>query len=281
MQDKKALRLYLIIVLSVSAVIEAVWIYLGEAASLAGISTLLMMVPFITAAIVGRIYYKKQRAMGFKRCRFVHVLLSILIPLIYLMLSYALFWLFTGSYNGHPSALMDAAAAYSGHELPKNVAIAISLAVTLPVSFITALGEEAGWRGLMHPIMHRIWGWKKAIIISGCVWALWHLPIVVAGLYYPSEISLVYVIPMFIVEIAALTIILSWLRMASGSVWPAVILHAVHNYLDQIVFQSFTSNENSVYYVGEIGIITLSLTVIAAVIILVKGRKAFTLSLDS
>lgn len=273
--DRKALRLYLIITFAVSAVIEAVWIFFGESATQLGISYLFMMVPLIAAIIIVSMFYKKQGVLGFRHSKLIYILLAVLVPLAYLATSYGLFWLFAkGSYNGNPIILVES-AAYSGQELPSNIAIIIFLIVTLPISIITALGEEVGWRGLMYPIMQRMWGWKKAIIVSGVIWALWHLPIMVAGLYYPPDTALVYLIPMFFIEIFALTIIISWLRTASNSVWPAILFHAMHNYFDQVVFQSFTNSSNSVYFVGEIGIITLLITVLVAVLILVKGRNAF------
>jgi membrane protease YdiL (CAAX protease family) len=279
--DKKAVKLFLIIVFAVSAVIEAVWIIFGEPATQAGISTLLMMVPFLVAIIIGRIFYKKQGALGFKRCKLVYILMAIFIPLVYFAPSYGLYWLFSkGSFTGNLSVLTKYATAYSGQELPEHIAIIVSLIVMLPITIITALGEEVGWRGFMYPVMQRVWGWKKAIIISGGVWALWHLPIVIAGLYYPSNTSLIYLIPVFVVEVFALTVIFTWLRMVSNSVLPVILLHAMHNYFDQIIFQSLTNDASSVYFVGEIGVITLSITVLVAVIILIKGRNAFTDKLE-
>lgn len=274
--DKKALRLFLIITFVLSAAVEIVWIMGGEAATQAGISALLMMMPLIAAVVASIKYYKKQGALGFNKCKFIFILLSLLVPLIYLFPSYGLYWLSNkDAYNANFTALIEAATTYSGRELPANIAIIISLALTIPGSILTALGEEVGWRGFMYPIMQRLWGFKNAIVVSGIIWALWHLPIIIAGLYYPPEANLLFVIPLFFVEIFAITVIITWLRMKSKSVWPAILFHAAHNYFDQVVFQSMTSDVNSVYYVGEIGIITLAITVIIAVVILVRERKAF------
>lgn len=273
--DKRALRLYLIIVFAASAAIETVWIYFGEAATQAGVSTILMLIPCITAIIISRIFYKKQNALGFNRCKPVYMLLSLLLPLLYLGLSYGLFWLFVkSSFTGSLAVLTEYAAAYSGQTLPDNMAVIISLIVMLPVTIVTALGEEVGWRGLMYPVMQRIWGWKKAVIASGVVWALWHLPIIAAGLYYPPSTNMFYLIPMFFIEVLAFGAILAWIRMTSKSVWPAIFCHALHNYLDQIVFQSLTKDGGSVYFVGEIGMITLFFTVIVAVFLLARRRSA-------
>jgi len=273
--DKKALKVYLIVTFAISAIIEGIWIYFGELAAQAGISTLLMCIPLIGAIFVSGKFYKGQHALGFNRCKFVYIVPAVLIPLIYLVLSYGLFWLFAkGSYIGNLSELIGYAAKYSGKEIPDGIAIIISLVITFIVCVITALGEEVGWRGFMYPVMQRIWGWKKAIIVSGCIWAVWHLPLVISGLYLPDTV-MVYRIPAFIIEVFALTVIITWIRMKSNSVWTAILFHAIHNYFDQVILQSLTKNTNSAYFVGETGIITIFFTILIAFFILVFTKNTF------
>jgi len=139
--------------------------------------------------------------------------------------------------------------------------------MNIPVTF----GEEAGWRGLMYPIMHKLWGRDKALIISGCVWAVWHLPLLIGGVYMPGA-SIAYQIPVFIIDILAITVIVSWLRMKSNSVWPAALFHAMHNFLDQTVFTSMTGGADRAYFVSETGFITTLFTVLFAALILAFGK---------
>ena len=273
-KDKKALRLYIIITFAVSMIIEAIWIYYGKVASDAGISQLLMFIPCIAAIITSRIYFKKQKSFGFNRCKFRYVVLSTLIPLAYWVLSYSAFWLSTKESFGSNFSLLISQASNYQKGLSDNTAVAMAFAIMIPICIITALGEEVGWRGFMYPKMQKMWGWKKAVSISGIAWALWHLPLVVTELYYNST-ALWFRIPMFFIEIFALTIIISWLRVKSYSVWPAILFHAAHNYFDQVVFQSFTNNTNNAYFVGETGIVSVAATTIIAVLILVRDRKAF------
>ena len=272
--DKRALSAYLIITFVLSAIIQTIWIYYGELATQTGISTLLMFIPFVTALIISGCFYKKQKVLGFNHCKFKYILMSVLIPLGYLVLSYSLYWLSAkGSFTGNLSTLVNYATNYYKNEIPDNIAIIISLIITFSVCILTALGEEVGWRGLMYPLMQKVWGWKKAIIVSGCVWTIWHLPIVIAGLYLPDTL-IAYRIPAFIIEVFALTVIITWIRMRANSIWPAVLFHGIHNYLDQIVFQSLTSNSKSTYFVGETGFITISITVLIALII-IRSRNRF------
>ena len=277
--DKKALKVYLTVTFAISAIIEGVWIYFGELATQAGISTLLMCIPLIGAIFVSSKFYKKQNALGFNRCKFVYIIPAVLIPLVYLVLSYSLFWLFAkGSYIGNLAGLIEYAAKYSGKEIPDSIAIIISLVITFIVCVITATGEEAGWRGFMYPVMQRIWGWKRAIVLSGCIWAVWHLPLVITGLYLPDTV-MIYRVPAFIIEVFALTVIITWIRMKSNSVWTAILFHAIHNYLDQVILQSLTKNTNSSYFVGETGIITIFFTVLFAVFIIIFARSTFYVNL--
>jgi membrane protease YdiL (CAAX protease family) len=273
--DRKSLKLYFIIVIVASAFVEAVWIYYGEAASQAGISAALMYVPFASALVVRFKYFRKQNILGFRGFPPVYTLLAVGVPFVYLALSYGLYWLIAkGSYGGSLAELSSYGASFGSQSVPVNTAVVVSLVAMIPGTILTAFGEEVGWRGLMYPIMQRLFGWKKAIVFSGVVWAAWHLPLIIGGVYLPTA-NLLISIPLFIVEVFAITVIISWLRMASNSVWPAVFFHAAHNYFDQVVFQTLTANENSYYFVGETGFITVIITAIIAVIILVKRKKDF------
>jgi membrane protease YdiL (CAAX protease family) len=89
---------------------------------------------------------------------------------------------------------------------------------------------------------------------------------------------MIYRIPAFITEVFALTVIITWIRMKSNSVWTAILFHAVHNYFDQVVLQSLTKNTNGTYFVGETGIITIFFTVLIAVFILIFARNTFLIT---
>jgi membrane protease YdiL (CAAX protease family) len=272
--EKKSLRLFLIITLAISAVLETVYIVLGEKA--AGLTPFIMLVPAFAAIIVKIKYFKKQGVLGFNRCKPVYIVLSMLIPTLYLGLSYGGFWLYAkGSYSTDFSTLIELAKANIGNGFSDGVALMILMLIVLPQSFLAALGEEVGWRGFMFPTMQKLWGYKKALLVSGGIWACWHLPAIFFGLYLPGT-SVVFAVPMFIVEMLAVTVIISWLRMRSNSIWPAAILHTAHNFLDQGVFQTMAKSDSSAYFTGETGIVTIGVTALIAAIILIKDKNWLT-----
>lgn len=98
------------------------------------------------------------------------------------------------------------------------------------VSF-AALGEEGGWRAYMMPKLIKLMGMKKAIIVGGIIWGVWHAPITCAGHNFGTDYpGYPYLgIAVMCIFCTTMGIILTFVTIKTGSVWPAVILHAVNN----------------------------------------------------
>lgn len=255
MKDKKAIGIFLLITFVMSGVCYFVRIIGGDAA--AGMTSILMWCPAIAAFITQRVFYRHQKILGFNRCKNSYIFAAFLLPALYLGISYVFFWwIEKGSFGG---------------EL-YTTSIPILL-ILLPSSFATALGEEIGWRGFLLPKMSEIWNVKIAVILSGAIWAVWHFPLMLAGLYQAGT-PVWYQLTMFTVEVIAMTGILAFLRLKSKSVWPAAIFHASHNYFDQIIFAPLTNSERSAYLVGETGIITAVVLIVIVFVFVVKHKKS-------
>jgi hypothetical protein len=95
-------------------------------------------------------------------------------------------------------------------------------------SLVGALGEELGWRGFLFPELQRITSFTTASVIGGVVWALHHLPLILFSDYH-STAPIAFQVVVFFISTIVLTFVYNWLRVRSGSVWPAVVLHASHN----------------------------------------------------
>jgi len=98
------------------------------------------------------------------------------------------------------------------------------------VNTIHCFGEEFGWRAYLLPKLLPL-GTRKAVLLSGVIWGLWHAPVIAMGhnygLDYPGFPWLG--ILMMIWFCVTLGTLLGWLTLKEGSVWPAVIGHGAIN----------------------------------------------------
>ncbi len=84
-------------------------------------------------------------------------------------------------------------ARFPGIKLPipaSRMILLVSFATFIgaPVlNMIPALGEEIGWRGFLLPNLEPL-GRRKAALLSGMIWALWHTPMIfILGFYYGMQ----------------------------------------------------------------------------------------------
>jgi membrane protease YdiL (CAAX protease family) len=100
------------------------------------------------------------------------------------------------------------------------------------INALFTFGEEWGWRGWLLPRLLPLGQWR-ALVLSGAIWGLWHAPLTLQGHNYPTHPFLGV---LFMTVLCVLMgILLGWLRLASGSVWPAVIAHGSLNGLGPLV----------------------------------------------
>jgi len=89
-----------------------------------------------------------------------------------------------------------------------------------------ALGEEIGWRGWLLPSLRPLGTWP-ALLISGAVWGFWHSPLILLG-YNFGQPNLLGV-GLMIGGCMLYGVLLGWLRLRTGSIWPAVFAHGAFN----------------------------------------------------
>ncbi|MEW9573092.1 lysostaphin resistance A-like protein [Rhodanobacter sp. Si-c] len=112
-----------------------------------------------------------------------------------------------------------------GHAVPQDVkqlgggaSTGFRIALTLAVVSIGPLVEELLFRGVLLSALLRRMRPAWAALASASLFALVHLP---------DLRWLWYALP----NLALLGVVLAWLRLRSGSLWPAVIAHACNNLL--------------------------------------------------
>lgn len=128
-------------------------------------------------------------------------------------------------------------------------------ALGLLVDAIAALGEELGWRGLLVPTLYERYGFTATSLLSGAIWAAWHVPLIVALVpsVQPGPPRMAAV-AFFGVNLTGASFAHAWLRLRTGSVWPAVVLHAVTNLVIQGYFDPLTVDTGATWWIaGEHG----------------------------
>jgi uncharacterized protein len=124
--------------------------------------------------------------------------------------------------------------------------------------FTFALGEEVGWRGYLLPKLLTL-GRRRALALSGVVWATWHMPLILLTPILSVGNKLIS-LPLFYGTIVAASFFFGYLRIYTGSVWPASIAHSVHNAawgtLGAFTATSYPLIVNK-YLVGDYGILIL------------------------
>lgn len=267
-QLKKTLVAFLVIVIILSLVAEVFivtggpdWLYL-----------VLMWLPALSAAIAGIVTFREKGEkltvksllafLNIRKCRVTYILLGVLIPLVYLLIPYMIYW------KTHPDNF-----GYTG------VALGLILKDCLPMliigifpNVISAMGEEIGWRGFLLPAVTERTGLNKALLVTGIFWACWHLPLLAFGDYMAGA-PIWYKLPAFVLCILPVGIIIGGLTYMSKSIWPAAFLHAAHNNFDQAVFGVITRGDDMMYYVSETGFLTIICAWVIAIIMIVKLRE--------
>jgi membrane protease YdiL (CAAX protease family) len=102
--------------------------------------------------------------------------------------------------------------------------LALSLLV-IPLLPIIDLGEEIGWRDYLVPRLLPL-GNVTALLVSGTVWAAWHIPFSILLGYNKGAAGY----PLFALDVVLFGSLLGYLRLKSRSVWPCAILHTAYNY---------------------------------------------------
>jgi len=209
---------------------------------------LLMWMPGLAAIITQLITTRSIKCLGWKPRTGKLLGLALVLPLIYALPVYGLSWL-SGLGTFNPAGWSAEAGGLSA--LP---ALALLLTAGLIQSLLTALGEEIGWRGLLVPQLAQITSLRNMWLISSMVWLLFHLPLILGGDYHAEGTPLWFSLLCFTALVFAMSAVMAWIRLASGSLWPAAVLHASHNLIVQGVFDAGTkAGPVSAYVTGEFG----------------------------
>ncbi len=90
---------------------------------------------------------------------------------------------------------------------------------------VFAFGEEYGWRGYLLPKLLPTGIWPM-LLLSGVIWTAWHAPLILLRDFAGPGDFAAYCTLFLVGRALPQVVVISWLRLASGSVWAAVVFHA-------------------------------------------------------
>lgn len=125
---------------------------------------------------------------------------------------------------------------------------------------IFALGEEVGWRGYLLPRL-LAFGRRKALVLSGLLWSVWHIPLVLVGQAYPGYpvAGLLLIFPFM----TGVGVILGYLRLQSSSVFVTALLHGTLN--AQTATAVAVVTPHSTIYGGFMGVVGIAVVWVVAI----------------
>lgn len=138
------------------------------------------------------------------------------------------------TFSGFAANIEQAGGLPAGMSVQMIVLIQLATVLIAPIlNGLFTFGEEWGWRGYLLPQLLPLGQWP-ALLISGVIWGLWHAPVILLGYNYPDHLATGWL--MMVAMTTVWGILLGWTRLATGSVWPAVIGHGALNGAAGIVF---------------------------------------------
>lgn len=100
------------------------------------------------------------------------------------------------------------------------------------LNMLFAIGEEAGWRGVLYPALKSRWGVLKGRIAGGIIWGVWHWPIMLlAGYEYGTSYWGAPVTGplLFCLIAASMGILLDFFYENTNCIWIPALCHGAIN----------------------------------------------------
>jgi membrane protease YdiL (CAAX protease family) len=242
----------------------------------------LMWSPALAAFLIVLFRNLGIRSLGFKWGGARYALLGYFIPIAYAGIAYSLIWIFGFGFFPDTAAIDSLSQRLGWHITAPGLFVPLYFAWVGGIDFLpslfVALGEEIGWRGFLAPRLVARFGFTEGTILLGIIWAAWHLPLLLFT-DYNSGTPWWFALPCFCALTVGLSIILTWLRLASNSVWPCAILHASHNMFIQFFFTPLTGAHGRIssYVIDEFGVAVPAVVLLFALFIWFKRKSLITL----
>ncbi|MCK4643395.1 CPBP family intramembrane metalloprotease [bacterium] len=241
---------------------------------------IIMFIPMLSALFVQKVIAKepifKGGRLGIRIGKPMYLLLAPLITLVILVIIYAVTVLLNPGLLVTKEMLIE---NISKANIPLgNMSLFWAIMLIFALNIIVApiinlpiiLGEEIGWRGFLYPNLIAIFK-KSGLIIGGIIWGLWHLPMILMGLNYPSNPFLgIFFMMVFCISWG---IILQYIYQKSKSILSVGLAHGVMNWTaTTVMIFLVVKDKMNMFLEGPTGIIGLSIVTLVAVYCYSKYR---------
>jgi membrane protease YdiL (CAAX protease family) len=260
---RRGLGIYFAVLIPATAVVETLVLRTGEAIGKHPLLiALLMWVPALSSFVARAALREGIADVSFRfggRTTWRAILVALATPLVVGTVAYGAAW---------GSGLVAYTSPQHGGFFPY-----LGLALTAGTAFgiLFAGGEEIGWRGYMLTRLVDA-GVPHPLLASGLIWAGWHLPLILSGQYaagpHPALSAAI-----FVVSVIGMALVIGILRLRSGSVWPAIILHAAWNAVIQGPFDRSATGPAATTWVGESGVLVASVILALGIAIVMLDRR--------
>jgi membrane protease YdiL (CAAX protease family) len=233
-----------------------------------------LLVPFaMWAPALGRFVARRTADRGFRSVLTLQrwsatgasvILLPLLIPLAVYGAAYAI-----GAVSGFVHWNPGGGKWTSVPQVLANVVV--NLAILGVYGTFNALGEELGWRGYLHPRLDAA-GVRSSVIVVWLCQLVYHAPLM-AGAGYLDEGGLARSLALFAAGDLPISFLIAWLAYRAGTLWPAVLLHSLHNTISQWLYPRLFESGNPALLDGEGGMLPIAGYVVLGVVLLVWMRR--------
>jgi membrane protease YdiL (CAAX protease family) len=244
----KRIVLFIVIVFVLSWLLVLLFFILGGVWGKHRIATFivglaLMFMPTISAVLVQKVIYKEplKEPLGISFRLNFWWLVAWLLPAVIAFATIGISLLMPGmSYspemtgfferfkNTIPAGQLEQMKAQMS-SLPVHIfwiTLVEGLLAGVTVNAVAGFGEELGWRGFLLKELSHVSFWRASVII-GLIWGIWHAPLILQGHNYPQHP--VEGIFMMVIFCLLLSPLFTYVRLKSGSVVAAAILHGSLN----------------------------------------------------
>lgn len=276
-KNRRARRLYLLLVLGYSYVLFILELIFQSGAYYHFLAASFTFVPVISAAIVHRVAGQAHTGrLSLKVWRHPKALIaSAFGPGILVSLGAALYFLvFPGQYSGVfalGGMIAGAEAIRISNPFVFALVCILLSAIFVPVHLLE-LGEEIGWRGFHLWNQAEAYGEPKAVLINGLEWGLAHLPLIYFGFNYsPDNWGAPWTNMLLMLLLClVLGILLSYVTLKTGNCMFSAIMHGAVNIIGEWPVLCTASQESGLLGPNPTGLLSMGFLIAVSIIIFIR-----------